>query len=875
MIATTFNEELDCGFEQGCVYLPKNTPNTNLVNSSSKQEGKITSVSFTCGKSDCGLNCCLQADVMPTSTNTTESTNENVRFVDAEEGVAVGIDRPYDGISAGDQTENIDFVKFLSRPVRIGNFTWNESDPVGTIRTFDPWFLFFNDTRVKYKLNNFSFIQCKLKIKVLVNASPFYYGYMIMSYQPQQNLTPSTIVNDTGTRFFIPYSQRPHLWIKPQTNEAGEMTLPFFSQKNFINAQLAQSFTDMGRLSFINYTALQSANGVSSSGVSVAIYAWAEDVKLSGPSVGLALQSDEYGNGCVSAPATAIANGASWFENIPIIGPFATATRIGASAVSAIASLFGFTNVPVITDTQPFRSEPFPKLASSDIGYPIEKLTLDPKNELTVDPKILGLEGDDEMILSNLAQKESYLTTATWSTSNSVDDILFSSRVQPALFDNDGGTPASKTYLTPMAWISSLFLHWRGDVIFTFRVVASPFHKGRLRITYDPSGYAGENIVTDSVSSNVVFTSIIDLTDQNEIEFRVPYQQATAFLLSANTYNVIPWSTSLTPTFARDNSYDNGYLTVRVQTALTAPIATSSVNILCSVRAAENMEFANPRNAGPFTTFPVQSDSFNSGVVGYLAGTSEPNVHADRYLVNFGESIKSFRQLLRRSAYVSTSSLGGTPSTDISIWRKTFTKIPGGYGYDPHGINSAKGLVVPASNFPFNYSQLIPLHAIMPAFIGYRGSTHYSFNVQGRDAVGSVRVSRLNGRGAANTTETITSFTSGTSSANSAFFRNNLEAGAAGQAVTSQLTNAGMNISCPNYSMFRFQSTNPANWSFPTVTDGSFYDTYVLEAVVDGNTNTSAQELLVHAYHSIGTDFGLYFFLNVPTFYAYPVPTAN
>jgi hypothetical protein len=289
--------------------------------------------------------------------------------------MTAGIDRPYDGISAGDQTEAMDFVKFLSRPVRIANFTWNESDAVGTSHTYSPWQLFFNDARVKYKLNNFAFIQCKLKIKVLINASPFYYGAMYMGYQPLPNLTPSTIQNDTGTRYLIPYSQRPHLWIYPQGNEAGEMTLPFFYHRNFINAQLSQEFADMGQLTFLNYTTLQSANGVSSSGVSIAIYAWAEDVKLSGPSVGLALQSDEYGEGCVSAPASAIANAASWFEDIPIIGKFATATRIGASAVSTIASMFGFTNVPVIADTQPYRPEPFPKMANTDIGFPVEKLT--------------------------------------------------------------------------------------------------------------------------------------------------------------------------------------------------------------------------------------------------------------------------------------------------------------------------------------------------------------------------------------------------------------------------------------------------------------------------------------------------------------------
>jgi hypothetical protein len=331
----------------------------------------------------------IQADAMidalGTSTTTlSTTTHETVSFMDSASGMFAGYNESYDGISAMDQTENIDFVKFLSRPVRIGNFTWNEADAVGTSHVFNPWSLYFSDARVKYKLNNFAFIQCKLKIKVLINASPFYYGCMYMGYQPLPNLTPSTIFNDPGTRYLIPYSQRPHIWINPQHSEAGEMTLPFFYQQNFINAQSNQSMLDMGQLTFLNYTTLQSANGVAGSGVSVAIYAWAEDVKLSGPSIGLAtqsleLQSDEYGNGIVSSTATAIASAAKWFTNVPVIGRFATATQIGASAISTIATMFGFTNVPVICDVVPYKPSPFPDFASTEIGFPVDKLTLDPK----------------------------------------------------------------------------------------------------------------------------------------------------------------------------------------------------------------------------------------------------------------------------------------------------------------------------------------------------------------------------------------------------------------------------------------------------------------------------------------------------------------
>lgn len=845
----------------------------------------------------CSCNCCtrlcdecnasldtnlqIQADVIPSmELGTTATSSETVTFHDTNVGSHAGIKRGTETSSVVDQTVNMDLVNFLSRPVRIGTFTWNESDVVGTSHTFNPWNLFFTDVRVRYKLNNFAFIQCDLVVKVLVNASPFYYGRMYMGYQPLPGLTPSTIVNDTGTRYLIPYSQRPHIWLEPQGNMGGTMNLPFFYHKNWINAQSSQDMTDMGQLTFLNYTTLQSANGVSGSGVTVTIYAHAENVRLSGPSIGLSVQSDEYGEGAISGPASAVARGASWFEDIPIIGRFATATRMGASTISSIASMFGWTNVPVISDTHPIRPEAFPQLASTQIGYPVQKLTLDPKNELTVDPTVTGLTPEDELSIIHLAQKESYLTTATWSTSNNVDDILFSSRVNPQQYDTDGATQ-SKVYLTPMGWLASMFDNWRGDMIFKIKIVASPFHKGRLRISYDPAGYGSENIYTDATSSNVVFTSIVDLDGDNEVEFVVPYQQATAYLANRNSaVNTSPyttaninWSTSLSPTFGYNPLYDNGSLTIRVSTALTAPVASSSLSILVFVKAGKNFELANPVNLPCLTPLTPQSDVIETTTL----GTGQSKQHEEQNLINFGESVGSLRQLLRRSSLVSVSKSPVDTTHSYVLFQKIFSKIPGMYGFDPHGINSAVGLITTGSNFPFNYSFMHPLTWILPAFVGYRGSTHWTFNATGAGTpVESMRVLRYNTPQQSNA-EQVATANAGTTSADARFFFMDSWPGSSGQALTNQRTAAGLSVGCPMYTNYKFQSTAVANYTNPVSTDGSIRDQFWLEAFLSGSgAGPTPVNFTLWSYAAIGTDFGAHFFLNVPTLWAYSaIPTAN
>lgn len=888
MTPNPFIDESSGGTGQGCVEIPKFSPRLSSVCSTPYHDGTalcpacrpiVEEQDELCSFCYCEQCCCVQADILPLagSGSLKSQINETVDFHDAAGGQSGGRNYAIGAETSTDQTEQIDFVKFLSRPVRIANFTWNESDAVGTSHVYNPWNLYFNDTRVKYKLNNFAFIQCTLKIKILINASPFYYGSMYCGYQPLQVFTPSTIVNDSGTRYLIPYSQRPCVWLTPQANEGAEMTLPFVYFQNWINAQSASAMTNMGQLTFLNYTTLQSANGVAGTGVSVAIYAWAEDVKLSGPSVGLAtqadefqVQADEYGNGIVSAPASALATAASYFRNIPIIGRFATATQMGASAVSSIAKLFGFTNVPVIADTMPFRSEPFPKLASSEIGYPVEKLTLDSKNELSIDPSVAGLDSKDEMVISTLVQKESYLCTATWSTTNVVDDILFTSTVTPALIDVDAST-YRKYYLTPMAWISNLFLHWRGDIIFRFRIVASPYHKGRLRISFDPAGYGGENITVDAVSSNVVFTEIVDLALNNEVEFRVPYQQALAFLIASRFTTTGPvWSVnSNSPGFLHNGTVDNGTLTVRVQTALTAPVALSSVSVMVFVRGAENLEFANPINPSPgLTNWTVQSDTQGPTMISKVIGTSEPSVNDQRYLVNFGESVHSLRTLLRRMSLVSVSTTPTDATNDNFIVQKIFAKLPPYYGYDPRGIHFAKGLITPANTYQFNFVKIHPVNWMLPAFVGYRGSMNWTFNTDAPSALGSVRVVRLNTGTFASANDGYIggSFVKGTRSQDASSFMNALDAGCAGSALTNQLTQAGINVQCPMYAAYRFQSTNPVYTTLPAAADGSLFDMFMYEATCDSVTGVSNKGLKIWSYAGIGTDFSPLFFLNVPTY---------
>lgn len=840
--------------------------------------------------------CCIQelnlvSDPCPVDEGTVDSSKNNrychsdwqyvaqseiVDFIDEEEGLSVGTIAGNHSESIADFTTTTALADWFKRPVRLDAFVWKGSDPLGLLKTIKPWAVWAATPTITNKLNNYGFFRGDLHIKVVSNASPFLYGRMMMSYLPASSFKNSTVFVDAGQRHLMPLSQRPNTTIDVTDNTGCTMILPFIYPANSMKCNYLNLFQNLGDLSFHAFTSLQSANGVTIPEVPVTIYAWCENIELSGATVAYAAQSetyyaqsDEYGEGCVSAPASAVAGAASYFERFPIIGRFATATRLGATAVSAIAKLFGFTNVPVIADTAPMRPEPFPKLASTEIGFPIEKLTLDPKNELSIDPRIVGNStGRDEMMISDITSRESYLCSAQWSTSNIENDILFWTRVSPTVWDKYTVNAASTAiYATPMGYIAQAFHNWRGDIIFKFKVVCTQFHKGRLRISFDPSFDVSRTLNTVPDSISVVHTAVLDIGETTEVEFRVPYQQALQFLYCRDTFTDRGWSvnSAMSPYPALEK-FDNGALSVRVLNELTAPVASSSVSLLIYVRGAENLEFANPRNVDDLYTmsfYQAQCDDGTSVSAGKVK--SDPT---DQYHVYFGENIRSLRQLLRRYQYHSLSAHTCLQSANQAMHRcyRYVHRMPESPGYFSNGMNLAQTIVAPSSTYGYNFCQMTYLSYFSNLYLCYRGTTNQTYNVlTSNEYIDCFYAYRR---------PTFVSSNTGvasvvTNTVNEAARIGTWNAGGSGMAITNTKTTAGLNIQFPSYNLFKFLSTDPTVGNVGSLYESTADDHAVVGFLVKTQPNTPDKQYLMQRYVAAGTDFSLVFFINTPTLFIY------
>lgn len=776
---------------------------------------------------------------------------------------------------------HVELAKFLSRPVLINSFTWSQTDSYVTAATFNPWYLFFNSAPIKNKLNNYTFINCKLKVKFVINASPFYYGALRFAYSPLQALNGNTIVAD-GAGELIPYSQRPGVWIFPQTCSGGEITLPFFYHKNWLDITSATDTQDMGLFTPCLYSALSSANGITGTSVVVNIYAWAEDVKLHAPTTKLALQGDEF-DYKPSQIASAVSSAAMSLSRIPLIGPYMKATSSVAGRMSKVASAMGFTNVPNMDTVAPFKPYAFPHNTSCEVSVPQDRTTVDPKNEVTIDPRTVGLDGQDELELAYIAGRESYIGTAVMTSSDAVDKLTLGANVTPALiFSTNIADTTKPIQFTPMGYVADMFKYWRGDIIFRFKFICSRFHKGRVRITWDPKN----NITTTVPDYTTVFNEVVDIGAEQDIEIRVPYSQATTFLpIYTNNGNYTMSGATITP-----DGYSNGIITMRVVNPLSGPQATSSIPVLVFARAADNIEFCVPYNrlaanaesmGSQYTPYALQSGEVEypinprQVIVGNKPTQPDPN----RYLVHFGESIKSFRPLLHRNMrqYQIQSAPSVTTSTLNMVRHKTSRRLKYfGYVSDAYWTaNKTVGVGTAKCNFVrTSIPQLVSL-----LFVGQRGSITHTFNIDASAADSTqswsnVSLSRYDAT-ISPTTQFITYDTNASTSANaqSVVAMQYQTDPYSGVAITDQRLQPAISANFPYYSNYNFQFVNPAYANAGSAVDGTNSDNIIL-TMVRGKFINATNPTVINAWSAYGPDYNFFFFLNCPSLYGIALPTA-
>lgn len=666
---------------------------------------------------------------------------QNVRFYDETLPYETIIHSYVDETRTSQDTHDASLENFFNRPIVINETEWSVG--ANLFYQFDPWSLYFENPRVSNRIANFSLLRCKLHVKFIINGNGFLYSRALASYLPfsaqdtlsqNRSLTPNDMVQA---------SQQPHIFLNPTTSTGGQFLLPYFNSVN--NTYIPGSNWDtLGAITVRSFQPLTHANG-GTTDVTITVLAWAEDVQLSvlttvepdtlSPQMGKADETDEANKtGVISGPASTISRWALAMSKIPPIAPYALATSKAADAVAGIARIFGYSRPNETKNPCPFRPTQVSSLAVTTVPDTSQKLTIDDKQELSIDPRIAGIDANDPMSIKGIAMRESYLTQFAWNVGTAPGTLLWNARVDPvtwAFTASDGG------YHFPACAVAALpFKYWTGTLNFRFQVMCSTFHKGRLKIVYDPNW-----IATDEYNTNYIH--LVDIADENDFTISISNGQDRTLL-----EHHIPGVDSVTQLYSTtrytSKEEGNGIIGVTIQNELTVPNSTAATNININVFVS----------AGPDFEVFVPDDYFAHFVfkpqmgVSYFpsqAGEEAPNAIGDHELdkpedkttnpmmdtmdpltnvhkVFTGEVIKSFRPLLKRYNLHTAFSGNSASNSTVKLRCAMFPFLRGNVTGAVHQTSLLA---------PYNYGNTVLLHWVTMMHSGWRGGIRYKFIPRG------------------------------------------------------------------------------------------------------------------------------------------------
>jgi hypothetical protein len=811
---------------------------------------------------------------------------EITNFNEQDAGWTTTIGSGMDATMNLSKTSDSTLGNFLGRPTRIAEYSWSVGQPL--FEKLNPWKLFLNDPRVAEKIANYELYRSKLHVKMVISGTGFHYGRALVSYNPLIGYDDITVTRNFLDADLVAASQKPHFFLNPTNNTGGQLDLPFFWPKNYLSLSTTDR-DDMGELAIKSFSNLLHANG-GDDPVTITVYAWASDVVLTMPTAittltladytpqaGMMNSGDEYGQGIISTPASAVAKAAGKLKDVPMIAPYARATEMVAMGVGELANHWGYSRPPIVTDIVQQKPTPTGNMANTDAADAVMKLSLDSKQELTIDSRTVGLDGEDQMDIGRFCARESYLTQFGMTAQDGPDALLWNARVTPNLYNKNG----SELHPTPMAYMATAFEKWQGSIKFRFQAVKSNFHKGKLLIRWDPRAHSS------AIQYNTVYSRVIDLAECDDFEIVVGWGQAEPFLSCSEmstTTNVY----SASSRFSNDTlGRYNGVLEVAVVNSLVSPSADSDISFNVFVSACEDLKFGEPTTdklkkfnlwATPGGYVP-QSGKYvpQSGVIdaSAIAGTSEGATDAptnpdpikpiadtcavaDQTMnVFFGEAPTSIRELNRRYILHRTDARSyntGFSSQILKIRDKGLGLWP---GFDPNGIDT-EGTV------PCNIT--IPTFAqwFSTSYAGWRGATRTKYTFGGNvDSTPSV--TRIGYSSAARYTESDSNWT--TQEAATKRLTYAASAFTSGGAAT---TNIGVNdtieVDIPYYQGTRFTTARAPSGDFANGAHSA-----MVELVMFGSNQGPPEQEDVTAYikswKSVGEDFTLFFFTGCPIVY--------
>lgn len=776
-------------------------------------------------------------------------------------------------------TQDISLSEYLSRPVLISQSVWDIGADLLT--SFDPVSLFLGDAVIKRKITNYAYLTGTMHVKVIVDGTSFHFGKAIMAYEPwgDPNRPPTK-----RQRTVLPY-------VSIDANSASGGTLSFNLMHNLNGIDLTKMNSSNQRVAYIWLNDINKLEvlGDSSLALNVSVFAWMTDVKFKMTTYVQPLIVEQSGE--VTKKPSELPSTDTWQKicSLPVVGKYLKASSIVAKSGMEVASLFGYSKPTVYNEERkavPTYSGNLPHCNAIDTSI---KLSLDSHNDVYVDSHVANNDRCNDMQITEIVKKEILIQQFEWLAESSTTIPLSRVFVTPCVgFDRD-----EYIELTPMAHVASMFKYWRGSMKYRIEIVGTPFHRGKLRICYDP--FEIGSAVAPRVNES--YNHILDLSAAREYSFCVGWGTNYPLLRTQDP--------AITTVFQGGSSgvyssrFHNGSLCIVPLSPLTIGLTgagASNAKVYVNVYASmdDDAEFAllsdtliqnrelyiSPVAIPPEPARLEEQSLQLSNVPSADKEQGERELclnkvplHMDDgtiMMTHIGERIRSIRQIIKRYSIVDVPTFTRPPSGQLTMFNGQLNTF------------NIPLYARPTTHLPFNPTNIgsyrlrlmCPFSWMLPAYVGYRGSTRFKYEVIDANFVRHHEVVLSD--------DPIWSFAAGPVLSNTiapqqAYYNSLTRAGhfTNAGAFTPAVFNPTVEVECPYYSPERFKVIRTLEFSDPSLDSIYRPNTHTYSSYFYGAGTTTPVPLTVNSFFAAGDDFSMEFYKFPPVVVkqSLPIPT--
>jgi hypothetical protein len=419
---------------------------------------------------------------------------------------------------------------------------------------------------------------------------------------------------------------------------------------------------------------------------------------------------EDTGLGAISQPLSTFSRAFGQVAvNIPMLSSVAGPTAWFLNAISKTASAFGFGSTVDTSFRKAVVFKSLPHANNCDTNDTSDSLGLFVSNKIAHLPGFAG-SNIDEMSISYISQIPSYFSSFTWSKTDVYTDPKFQITVGPTAASipktvTPTIAPAINIFiLSPCGYIATSFAFWRGTMKYRFFINKTDFHTGRLLFTFKARNPA--SAITAMVDAPYQYKWIWDIEDSYSFEISIPFVSSTPWLPTTNDYlgcsgtlgifvltplnapptvssschvlmeclagedfevsapisnsglawsPIIAYSGDSNPNRThshRQRQYVNKKEDIKLKMLNKKNSSLSVKNKRKQKKKTQNYIFEDAGEAqGPLTVDQSGSKAHIS-TLSMEHGNSGKDFNSENALYTIGESIKSLRQLLKRTSYI-------------------------------------------------------------------------------------------------------------------------------------------------------------------------------------------------------------------------------